>query len=434
MAKKVFDIIPPRLVGKKTVKSAKATEHVVLKSVAQKKHHKEKKERGEKSFRFGGLVVSGAGLLILVCIYLYFKLASLLVVVWPMTEDLNIKEAITATATQAEVNLGTKTIPAQLITEERELLQEFDATGAGQNEGKATGTIRVYNKYSPATVITLKTGTHFLSDSGKYFKSATKIVIPAAQIKGSKITPGSVDVKVEAIESGEAYNIASSKFSVPKLAGTNLYYAIYAESNEKMSGGYESETKVVTEDDIDNAKATLSEKLLGDVDAALREKVSSEGFILFNDALTKEVIEASSTVKAGSEIGKFMYKVKVSGSALVFKQSDLNDLARRDIASQIEKGRILLDKSLVLNYTPEKIDLSGNKINFDLQISSRTYPEINKIELISKLSKKDSEQIQGIVSEAFLGQVSQIKVNLWPFWVTKGPSNQNKIKVDLNFE
>ena len=431
MAKKVFDIIPPHLVEKKTVKTKEKVSHTVA---TQKKHHKEKKERKERSFRFGGVVVSGAALLVIVCIFLYFKLASLSVVVWPMTEELNMEEQITALTTQEEVDLGIKTIPAQLITEEKELFQEFDATGSGQNEGKAGGTIRVYNKYSPATVISLKTGTHFLSDSGKYFKAASKIVIPAATIKGSKITPGSVDVKVEAIESGEAYNISASKFSVPKLAGTDVYYAIYAESSAKMEGGYESTIKVVTADDIDKAKVALSDKLLSDVDASIKEKVSTDGLVLFNDALIKEVTEASSTVKAGTEVDKFTYKVKVSGSALVFKQSDLDTLARQDIASQIGKGRVLLGKSLVLNYTPIKIDSSSGKITFDLQILSKTYPEINKIELISKLSKKDSDQIRSIVSDAFLGQISQIKINLWPFWVTKGPSNQNKIKVDLNFE
>jgi len=423
MARKVFDIIPPHLVGKKTTKSRERAAHKKI-----------RKEKSKRSFRFGGIIVSSLALIVIACVFLYFKLASLSVIVWPATEDLNIQELVVASTGATAVDLATKTIPAQVILDEKELWQEFDATGSGSDEGLATGTIRVYNKYNPATTINLKTGTHFLSDSGKYFQSLSKIIIPAAQIKGGKITPGSVDVKVKAIEAGEDYNISASKFSIPKLAGTDLYYALYGESSTKMEGGYKSTSKVVTADDIENAKEALSDKLLADIDASLREKVSAEGLVAFNDALTKQVVETSASVKAGAQVEKFNYKVKVTGSVLTFKKADLDDLAHKDIAAQIATGRTLLEKSLVLNYVPAKVELATGRVSFNLQILSKTYPQVNKLELISKISRKDSTQIRDIIDSAFLGQVSQVRINFWPFWVTKGPTNQNKIKVDLIFE
>ena len=66
--------------------------------------------------------------------------------------------------------------------------------------------------------------------------------------------PGSVHVSVQAVESGDGYNIAPSNFSIPGLKGTPSYYSIYATSTDAMSGGYTGKVKKVTDDDIQQAQ------------------------------------------------------------------------------------------------------------------------------------------------------------------------------------
>ena len=99
-----------------------------------------------------------------------------------------------------------------------------------------------------------------MSDSGKLFVALQKIVIPAAKKSGSKITPGSVQINVQAVEGGTDYNIAPSNFSVPGLKGTAYYYSIYATSTAAMTGGYTGKVKKVTDDDIQGAKDVLTKK------------------------------------------------------------------------------------------------------------------------------------------------------------------------------
>lgn len=445
MAKKFFDIIPPQLASNieeklKGFTSGKKT---------RKKAGKDKK-RGTH-FRLRGILISAGIFSVLIIVYLYFNLASATVEIWPKTEAVIFEQEITAEESLNEIELPTvhtqqdKKIPAQLIEEEKELWQEFPATGSSSKEGLAQGTIRVYNKYNPPTSISLKAKTRFLSDSGKYFRSVDKINLPPAQLKSGKITPSWVDVKVIAIESGEAYNIDPAEFSVPGLVGTAFYYSIYGKSSEKMTGGYETNQKLVTAEDIDNAKNSLTQKLLTDTEQSLKDKILSLNLILFNNAITKDIIESSSSVKAGAEVNSFNYKVKVKVSALVFKQSDLEEVARRYIASQIEESKTLpgsligeskalLEKSLVLEYTPETIDLKLGKINLNLKMSAEIYQTINIQEMSSSFRGKSSSQISDIVYNKLGQELSHLKINFWPFWVKKAPKNQNRIKIELNFE
>ncbi|MBU2539889.1 hypothetical protein KJ786_01910 [Patescibacteria group bacterium] len=430
MTKKIYDILPPRLVSSTKEKPKYSID-------SKKPKHKTKRER--KNYfplhgKVGGILVSLGVFVIILAVFLYFKLASVSVVIWPKTEDINFTEEITAEKSLTIVDLENKKIPAQIIEEEKELWQEFEATGSVSKDGKAEGIIKVYNKLSPAKAISLVTNTRFLSDSGKYFRSVKKITIPAAQVKSGKVVPGSIDVKVLAIEAGEGYNIGAATFSVPGLAGTSMYYSIYAELSSKMEGGFKSTVKIVTAEDIEIAEDILTKKLLNETTEIIKNKALSSGLTLFDNALSKKTTEASSSVKAGTEVDEFTYRAKAKVSGLVFKDADLNDFIKNYILSQIASDRTFLESSLTTNYIPITIDLNNRKMTFNLEISGKIYPKINEEELFSKFSGKSSSEIQEIVYTAFFQEVSQIKINMWPFWVKKAPKNQNKIKTSLNFE
>ncbi|MDO8660032.1 MAG: hypothetical protein Q7K54_05565, partial [Candidatus Parcubacteria bacterium] len=166
MAKKIFDILPPKIAHKveKEIKSFDVEEKKHTKVQANRKHHKEiKSDNLKRRFPLKGfLVVSGVLILILFS-FLYFKLQKVSVEIWPKTEVLSFKEQLMADNSVETVNFDNKTIPAQYLKEEKDLWQEFPSTGSASNDGKAEGTVIIYNSYSPAEAVTLKSGTHFLS-------------------------------------------------------------------------------------------------------------------------------------------------------------------------------------------------------------------------------------------------------------------------------
>jgi len=421
MTKKIYDVKPPR-VAKKTERDIKEflSTDKKKKTVTRPVRHKQ-----EKHFPWKIFSVAGAGVLVLLCGFLYFKLQKATVEIWPNVETLSYTETVVADKAAQVVSLNESTIPAKYIEVESTDSQEFPATGNGSNEGKASGTITIYNKSS---ALTLKAGTHFLSDSNKYFVTLAKVVIPA----GTKSKPGSIKVKVEAAEGGEDYNIGPANFSVPKLSGTNYYYSVYAVSAEAMSGGYTGDVKKVTDDDITNAKDSLVEKISAKAFEDLKSNFGEE-YILLDDAVSYTTTDSSSNTKSGTVVNNFTYTATVKAQGLAFKKSDLDKFVKDYIVSQMSDDSTILDGSTKVEYTLKVIDITEGAMKIDVNFSAGIYKTINKNSLSILLTGKNGSQITEAVNSNLTNSVSRVKVNFWPFWVTKSPKTQKAINIELKF-
>lgn len=456
MSKKIFDIKPPKTIIQTISQSEKEIEDILKEEDSENdlneykpkeynkkpvpisrrpdKEQKKSPQRRKKNdnFLLKALAVAGIFLAILI-VYLFFKLPKAEVDIWPKTEDLSFKETITADKSVDLVDLNNKSIPAEYLQDEMDYTQEFLATGNASNEGKSGGIVTIYNKCDFLKPVILKVGTHFISDSNKYFKILSKATIPAGVKSGGKIIPGSVDVMVEAAEGGESYNIKPANFSVPKFVGTVYYYCIYAQSKEQMSGGFAGAVKKVTEDDIQSAKDALADKLSADIESSLKSKISSD-YILIDNAISSQILSGSSDTKAGVIIDKFNYSAKARVSSLVFKGSDLDKFAKDYIISKIPESKNLLEESFNITYTTEVVDIEGGKITLNIEFSAKIYPDIDKNSLTYLLRRKTGEQINETINSSLGDKVSKVKVNFWPFWVMKSPKNQKAIDVELKFE
>lgn len=433
MTKKIYDIKPPELIKK----AGQTAEAVVKKSglKSKNKKHAKRKPRKENNSNFLFVkILTAAGIFsAILIVYLFFNLPRAKVDIWPKTDILNFKEKITADILAAYVDLDNKVIPANYLEEQMEFSQEFPATGNSLNEGKAGGIFTIYNKCDFFQPVALKIGTHFISDSGKYFKILSKAVVPAAKKQGGKIIPGSLSMEVEASEGGEEYNIKPASFSVPKFAGNALYYCIYAESKEPMAGGFSSEFKKVTEENINNARNAVESQLLSNIENSLKSKVSSD-YILMDNAVSLKIISGESNIKIGTVIDKFNYGAKAKAGALMFKKEDLDKFAKDYIVSKIEDSMSLVEESLDIKYNQETVDFDWGKTGINMEFSAKTYQYIDKNSLAFLLRRKTGEQINETINNNLGDRVLKVKVNFWPFWVAKSPKNQKAIKIELIFE
>ena len=208
--KKIFDIFPPRpptIFNKEKRPFQKKTG--LFKQITKKL------VGGKKGLIFCFLFF------ILFGIIGYFTLSKVEIEIWPETGILNFEKKITADIETFQVDSSKGIIPAIIFEVEKNASQEFPSSG--KVERKAEGIIRVYNNYY--LLITLRSGTRFQPplEEVLYFCSPQKIVIPAKSY---------VDTKVVACRPGEGekYNIGPSKFSVPGLQGTDLFFYIHGES------------------------------------------------------------------------------------------------------------------------------------------------------------------------------------------------------------
>jgi hypothetical protein len=439
MAKKVYDVKPPR-VAKKT--SSRTTsrksqreekEPIGVAVVHGKRATRYAHSKGEGRFGWLPIFIGVLAVVFVVGVYLFFALPKAKIYIWPKVETLSFQQTILADKSVQSIDIAKAVIPAQYFEASKIGSQDFLATGNASNEGRASGTITVYNKYDPVMPFTLKTGTHFMSDSGKLFIASQKIVIPAAKKSGSKITPGSVQVKIQAVEGGESYNIPPSNFSVPGLKGTAYYYSVYAASTSAMAGGYAGKVKKVTDDDIQEAKDVSVKKVTEDAITELKDQVPSD-YILIDDTISSNTNSAATETKAGTVADKFTYKATVKVSALAFKKSDLEQFAKNYIISQVPSGQTLLDSSFKIDYSAGTVDISGGKETLILNFSSGIYKNIDRNSISFLLLGENENQIRETINNTLGDSVSEIETSFWPFWVKAAPNKQKAVSVELKFQ
>lgn len=452
MPRKIYDIKPPKLVkeveqgikeffgeepkkirSRRTAQSKKVAAVAAVASTNAKKTQPEAKSATEKKIHFRPLVFTVIFLLVFgSVVFAFFKLPKAEIQIWPKVEALNFKQVVVADKSVEAVDFEKFAIPAQYFEVSKTLSEEFPATGNADNEGQASGTITVFNKYQPSMPFTLKAGTHFLSDSGKLFRASEKIVIPAATKSGGKVVPGSVEVKVQAVEGGEGYNIAPSNFSVPGLKGTAYYYSVYATSKSAMAGGYAGKVKKVTDDDIQVAKDTLTKKASDQALEELKKQITGE-YVLLDNAVSTENLNGATETKAGTVVDKFTYNVEVKARALVFKKADAEKFAKNYLSSQLPEGKTMLDSSFKVEYAASQVDVSGGKETLSLDFSCGTYKSLDRNSIATSLMGKNETQINDEVNNLLGDQVSQVKINFWPFWVKAAPNSQKAVKVEVKF-
>lgn len=420
MAKKIFDILPPKEFEKKKV------EEFPLEKEYRPRFKKPEFKISKKlsSSFFIPLVLISIG------IFCYFTLSKAEIEIWPESEVLTFETKLTIDKTAENVDLLNKVIPGKIFEGEKTITEEFSSSGVVLKEKKAEGIIRVYNDYSTSPQV-LIARTRFVSADGKLFRTPTKITIPGGHYEKGKFISGYLDVQVKADQPGPEYNIDPSTFSIPGFAGTARYTKFYGKSFQAMTGGFREEVPQVTQEDLDQAQKILEEKALKDCKVALKEKISPE-FILLDDILDSKVIETFSLARPKEELEKFSFQVKANSTALVFKTEDAENFARDFILSQIPEDKQLYQESLKITYSLENVNLELAKAALSLQMEAKIYSDIDTENLKKGLSRKSLTEAKLFLEDQ--PQITQVLVKFWPFWVKKVPEDIGKIKIKLNLD
>jgi len=155
---------------------------------------------------------------------------------------------------------------------------------------------------------------------------------------------------------------------------------------------------------------------------------------LLDNAIVSNVASASTQTKSGTVASNFFYQATVKASALAFKKSDIDQLAKQYMLSQLPNGKTLLDSNFKNDYSASKINISEGKATLDLNLSSGVYESIDKNSLALSLMGENSDQIKATINNTLDGNISQVKINFWPFWVSSAPNNQEAIHIQLKFQ
>lgn len=263
----------------------------------------------------------------------YFTLSSAEISIWPKTENIAVEGKFVVDKTTGTLFEMEKTISGEFFSSGKKLLEQ-----------KAEGIVRIYNNYQSDQVLVANTRLQaplekfipsLTKEEKPWFRTVAKVTIPSK---------GYADIKVVADSAGEKYNIKPSKFSIPGLAGTAQYTQIYGESFQEFKGGQKQEVSQVSKEDLDKAQSQLKERGIGEIKSELLARVPPESEFL-EDSLKTEMLSALSSVKAGDEVEKFNYQVKIKSEGMAFDKEDMANFAKELILSKTTKQAALIDET-----------------------------------------------------------------------------------------
>jgi len=372
--------------------------------------------------------------LLAVLIFLFFRLPKAEINIWPETENVDLSFTVTVDEEANEVNLTDKVIPGEILEIEKSVSEDFTATGKAAREGKAEGIVTVYNEYSAEPQVLIAT-TRFISTEGKLFRTPTKVVVPGGKQEGGKFVAGQINIKLVADEPGPEYNIGPSTFSIPGFAGTARYTKFYAKSSQAMVGGFLSGASLVTEDDLEEAEASLVKKAKETAKASLLADLQSEArsaFVFLDSAIQTEATENFTLATVGQETNSFNYQSKAVSKTMIFRKVDFESFVREYILSKVPEGREVWLESLNIDYAPETINLTSGKMVLSLKVTAKVYQGVD-IERLKEVVSGKSLTASKVFLENQAG-ITKAEVEFWPFWVKRAPRDLEKIEIGLKID
>lgn len=360
------------------------------------------------------LIILISLLLILAIIFFEAGKAAIVVKIKSQDREINFATAVTETG-------DNNTLPGRILfSAEIEKSKKFTTPASEVTENRASGEVTIYNHYSANQQLVAT--TRLLTPTGLIFRITESVNVPAG---GEVKVMARADQEGDSDQEGEQYLIGPTKFTIPGL-WVGLQDKIYAESKAPMT--YQKISKYqITEEVYNNAKEELINEIkneaLTNFKASLKENETIK-----EDALAVEITEEKSTAKINEEVKEFEITLKAKVKTLAFNENDLRQMIANELSSTLEAGdKVEYDNpQMALNielYPTEKDSLAVITGQYQVKILNANID----LNIIKGLPKNDAEN-----TLLDLPNVESAQVNLWPFWVTKVPSDEKKIELTIN--
>ncbi|PIS17347.1 MAG: hypothetical protein COT59_01220, partial [Candidatus Nealsonbacteria bacterium CG09_land_8_20_14_0_10_42_14] len=116
----------------------------------------------------------------------------------------------------------------------------------------------------------------------------------------------------------------------------------------------------------------------------------------------------------------------------VFKESDLKELAKFYLESQIPAGKNWQENSLAFSYSVESLDLAAGEIVLNLEVSAKIYSMVDENSLKESVKNKKPDEIKKVIGR--IAGFERFQIELWPFWVKASPEDVERITIKLRLD
>ena len=339
------------------------------------------------------------------------------------TDTSNISTDMTVIADPAAQSLDQENgiIPAISKEFRKTDTEKVTATGEKDQGNKATGTITVYNCTDDD--VTLPAGTVFLS-SGLGFASNSAAQIPASDFfsNGTCKKNKSATVDVTATQPGDKYNLSAGREYTSNFSST------VTGTGSAMSGGTSKIVKVVTQDDVDKAKDTISKRAGTEAPEELMDDIRKDSYYPIEETLNAGTPTVTSSPAVGAEAGEVTVTSTTVFTMLGVKEEDLKKLIEESAKDKIDPSKqVIRDNGLDdATVTVEKKD-AGGKMTLKFQTVVVAGPDLDEEELKKEIAGKKRGEIQDLLKNR--PGVNDVEVAYSPFWVQTTPKSASKITI-----
>ncbi len=395
-------------------------------TAAAKKSKKDKKLAVPNFERFRLLLILGSVLLIALIVGLVLAFTVLPKATIAITTDAtNVNANLNFTAdSQANTFDPVKHIlPAKQVTQQKTYTEQAAATGQKNNGVKATGTVTFTAQEcnSVADAADVPAGTGISKGGLTYITQSTVSFSPSKVKNGCIYFQGSGDVQIIAQTGGSNYNTAD-----------NVTFAVSGRSDTtatgSATGGTDNITKIVSQADIDNAKAKITATDTG-VKSTLQTQLVQAGMLSLDPTFTAGTPVVTTSVNAGDAADTVTVNEVVNYTMLGVQQADLKSLIDENVKKQIDISKQgILDEGL-RGATYSATSTTPTSSQLTVQTVAVAGPQLN-IDTIRKnaAGKKSGEVVADLRSNP---DVTDVQVKLSPFFVSRIPSKTSHITVTI---
>lgn len=368
----------------------------------------------------------GLGIMFVTAFLLSTVFARVTVTIKPLMEGLQIQDTeIFFNASATEVNSLTRTVPAEFLSFDGSVSEDFDATGSDYVSQKATGRVRIYNAFAINPQALVAT-TRFITDSGILFRLPKSITIPAAKKDAAgNIIPQFIETDLIADKPGEGSNIEGEiKLRIPGFKGNPKYDGFYAIAQAGFSNGSIGQGRVITRDDLSTAQQKVSKKVFDDLKQSMVQKIPSPFRLV--DSLSEIAIKTIDAPKEKTKTDRFTVTAKAVARVFVFRDSDVIKLLS-ELLLKGDSTKAFIDASADFRYQIKNVNYDKKIANIAMNGTIKTKKIVSVQDLTSLIAgKKEGSLIDALNKRRDIGT---FRIAFFPPWIFSAPTSAHQIHV-----
>ena len=395
---------------------------------AKPKPNKKLKVPNFDSFRaklflgFGVLV-----LLIVGWIFAFVVLPKATVTVHTDTTSVTTNANLTIDAATKTLDIENKIAPAVVQAQQKSYSQQAPATGQQNNGTKATGSVKFTAKVCTPPIgvapndIPVGTG---VSTGGKTYitQAAMTFSFTGFSSGGSCANYVSNTAATIAQSGGAAYNVTDATYTASgrsDVGGTG-----------SAEGGTDNVIKVVSQSDIDGAKAKINTQDTVTLKDTLQSGLENKDVLPVPGSFVAGEPQITTSSKAGEAADTITVTEVITYTMLGVKQSDVKTLVEANVNKEVQKGKEVILDNGVAKAKLSSTNATATGATITLQTKSVVGPQIDTDQIKSQVLGKKTGNIKSLVSQT--PGVTEVTVDYSPFWVSKVPMNPAKVTVVVN--